>query len=532
MKSSWARTAVVYQIYPLSFKDSNGDGRGDLDGITSKLDYLQELGIGAIWLSPIYSSPMADFGYDISDYQNIHPWFGKLENFDFLIQSAHERGIKIMLDFVPNHTSSQHSWFIESSSSLDNPKRNWYLWADGTGENPPNNWLSVFGGSGWEFDARTKQYYFHSFLKEQPDLNWRNPEVRKAMNDVLRFWLKRGVDGFRMDAVYHMVKDDQLRDNPANPDFILGSGDPYHAQLNVHTHGLAETLVVLKEFSGTLAEFGDTFMVTEVHIPFEQLIQMYPAIDPQRHSPFNFNFIHMPWSAIEYKKFVDAFEKKLLPQYLPNYVLGNHDKSRVATRVGQQRARLLAMLQFTLRGMPFIYYGEELGMEDSVIPSELIQDPFEKNVPGMKLGRDPERTPMQWDSSEYAGFSTYAPWLPINENYLQINAATESVDPASMLALYKDLIRLRQSSPALMEGAYSSFVLNDNIFSYSRKFGLEEFVVLLNFAAVNQMVTVPQSETICVLSTYMDNRDRENLGFPEISLRPYEGILLKINNKS
>ena len=525
-KRSWAHNAVVYQIYPLSFKDGNGDGKGDLPGIISKLDYLKDLGIDAIWLSPIYQSPMADFGYDISNHTAIDPIFGTMEDFDSLVAACHERDIKIMLDFVPNHTSNLHPWFLESASAADSPKRDWYLWADGKGEEPPNNWLSVFGGSGWQLDKKTGQYYFHSFLKEQPDLNYRNPEVVRAMEEILTFWLERGVDGFRIDAAYHIMKDESLRDNPPNSFYEPGSHDPYFAQINAYSHGLSETFAVIKSWCQVLTRFGDKFMVTEVHAGFEKMVDLYKICDAGHHSPFNFNLISMPWSAEEFKKFIDDFESHLRPQDLPNYVLGNHDKPRVVSRLGQQRARALAMMEMTLRGMAFVYYGEEIGMDDTTIPADEVLDPFEKNVPGFALGRDGCRTPMQWDGQPNAGFTKGHPWLRVNQNYLEVNVRAEQKNPLSMLSLYRQLIAMRKTSPAIISGSYKSLNLDGRVFSYMRVGQEEEFLVLLNFSEQSVTLPLPFEQGKILLNTWLtQNETFFDRGI--LTLAGYEGMVIK-----
>ena len=529
MEHSWFKQ-VVYQIYPISFQDTDGDGKGDLNGIISRLDYLKDLGIGAIWLSPIYSSPMADFGYDISNYEDINPMFGTLADFDGLVKAAHERGIKIMMDFVPNHTSNEHPWFVESASSRDNAKADWYIWADPKSDgSAPTNWLSVFGGNGWEFDEKRHQYYFHSFLKQQPDLNYRNPEVRKAMEDVLKFWLNRGVDGFRVDVAYHIFKDDQLRDNLANPSFMGGS-DPYGSQLNIHTFGLPECLEVIASWTKIVAHYGDTFMVTEVYAPFEKMVEMYRVGDPGYHSPFNFSLINMPWMVHEYRTFLDNFNSSLRPEDVPNYVLGNHDQPRVATRVGQERARLLAMLQFTMRGMPFVYYGDEIGMENAAIPPELVHDQVEKNVPGMNLGRDGQRTPMQWDGSTNAGFTKGTPWLPVNENKKEYNVRSESKDDRSTLSLYRRLIQIRAGSSALLRGEYRSYQIGEGILTYSRREGDEEYIIVLNFSEEAQEVVLPRQNGDVILSTTLEDV-QENFKNGKLVLRKSEGVIIKAQNE-
>lgn len=530
--TNWARRAVIYQIYPRSFKDSNHDGVGDLQGIIDKLDYLNDgtensLGIGAIWLSPIYRSPMVDFGYDVSDHQDVDPIFGDLATFDRFVSEAHKRGIKVIMDFIPNHTSDQHPWFLESRGSQKNNRRDWYIWrAPHSSGGPPNNWLSVFGGSGWTLDEQTKEYYFHSFLPQQPDLNWRNPEVRQEMFSVLRFWLARGVDGFRTDAVYHLIKDDQFRDDPTNPNYAPGKMDPYEQHLRVFSQGQDQTLENLSAFCEILGERQNRFMVSEAYLDLVGLERMYKACDNDLHAPFNFNLIGMPWGAQEVKKFIDQFDSLLPPEKWPNYVLGNHDRSRAASRLGRDRARIMAMLLLTLRGMPFIYYGEELGLVDAPIPEEASLDPWGKRVPGFNLNRDPERTPLPWDDSIYAGFSDHKPWLPVGPDYKIYNVAAENKEKTSFLNLYKKLIHFRASSPALLSGKYESFDLaNQEILAFSRICPAEEVAVLLNFSDQSQTCAFDQGKYDLIASTYMDDPDfKASLG--QVALRPYEGYLL------
>ncbi|MBI4175523.1 alpha-amylase, partial [Candidatus Berkelbacteria bacterium] len=431
-KERWSRRAVLYHIYPLSFQDSNGDGFGDLQGIIDRLDYLNDgtstsLGIEAVWLSPIYTSPMADWGYDVADYEAIDPVFGDLTLFDRLIKEAHRRSIKVMMDFVPNHTSIEHLWFIESRSSRNNPKRDWYIWRDAKPDgSPPNNWLSVFGGPAWTEDLTTGQSYLHTFLPEQPDLNWRNPAVKEAMLNVLQYWLKRGVDGFRTDAIYGLIKDKQFRDDPPNPDYVPGKDDPFIALLHTRSHGQPELGDTLESFCDILGEHEDAFLVSEAYLDIPEMLKLYHACQShEAHSPFNFNLIGLPWQAGAYRQFIDEFEAKLDPSDWPNYVLGNHDRHRLVTRLGLDRARLSALIQLTLRGMPIIYYGDELGMKDGEIPAPAERDPWGKRVPGFGFGRDSERTPMQWDGSTNAGFTAGSPWLPIAASSNERNVTAE-----------------------------------------------------------------------------------------------------------
>lgn len=528
--TTWPEKAVIYQIYPRSFKDSNGDGIGDIQGIIQKLDYLVDLGIDAIWISPMYTSPMKDFGYDVSDYCNIEPMFGTLRDFDELIKKAHKRGIKIIMDFIPSHTSSHHPWFLESKSSKDNPKRDWYIWKDPKEDGTvPNNWLSVFGGSRWQYDEHTKQYYLHTFLVDQPDLNWRNQEVQQAMFDVLHFWLKKGVDGFRVDAFDHMFKDALFRDEPQNPKYKEGMEDPFESQLHIRTTQQAELYDMIKKFNEIVSEYeGDKFIVTESYVDLSALVKLYQA-GTKHHAPFNFQFISLSWDAKIYRDFINEFDKQVGAHYLPTYVLGNHDRSRVASRIGQRGARAAALLQLTLRGVPTIYNGEEIGMEDSIIPEDKIQDPFEKNVPGMGLGRDPERTPMQWTSKQYSGFSEVETWLPIPKTAKEINVDVENNDPRSMLQLYKTLLQIRKTSNPLLFGKYTSIDLeNDHIFAYVRQFEKEKLAIVLNFSNEQQTVTLPYEHAEIMINTFLDHTSGQKIPLKDFFLRPHEGYLLKI----
>ncbi|HEX3081806.1 MAG TPA: alpha-amylase family glycosyl hydrolase, partial [Candidatus Saccharimonadia bacterium] len=458
------RGRVVYQIYPRSFYDSNGDGIGDIPGITKKLDYLGDgttdsLGVNMIWLSPFYPSPMADFGYDVSDYCNVDPIFGTLEDFKTLLEEAHRRSLKVMIDFVPNHTSDQHPWFAQSSASRDNARHDWYIWRDpGPDGGPPNNWLSVFGGSAWEFNSARGQYYMHSFLAAQPDLNWANPAVRKEMQQVIRFWLDLGVDGLRVDAVDWMAKDPQFRDNPPNPHYQPGVNDPYHEFSRDYSQDGPGLFFYLEEMAAVLKEYPDRFMVTETYPNRDDIITSYLRIyhhyQTDVSAPFNFEGLLLPWKATDFKTFVDHFQGSLDPEHLPIYVLGNHDKSRLASRLGEAAARTAAMMLLTLPGVAFVYYGDELGLADTPVPPHRVQDPFEKRVPGLGLGRDPQRSPMPWSSTRYAGFSRTDPWLPVNPDYRTRNVQAEQSDPRSMLVLYRKLIHLRNFSPMLQYGAY------------------------------------------------------------------------------
>jgi alpha-glucosidase len=526
-RARWWQTGVIYQIYPRSFQDSNGDGVGDLRGIARRLPYLAELGVDALWLSPIFTSPMADFGYDISDYTGIDPLFGTLADFDALVAAAHEHGLKIILDLVPNHTSDQHPWFEESRSARASPKRDWYIWRDPAPDGgPPNNWLSSFGGSAWQFDETTGQYYYHAFLAAQPDLNWRSPQVRAAVYDVMRFWFRRGVDGFRIDVIWHLIKDDLFRSNPLNPDFE--PGDPsHHAVVPLYTADRSEVHDIIAEMRRVADEFSDRVLIGEIYLPIERVVTYYGRDLGGVHLPFNFSLLSTRWHARAIAKLIDEYEAALPAGGWPNWVLGNHDQPRVASRVGQEQARVAAMLLLTLRGTPTIYYGDEIGMEQVAIPAGSMRDPVQTTMPS--LGRDGCRTPMQWDSSTYAGFSSVEPWLPLSPKFLEINVAHQLEDPASLYGLIRRLNHLRKKSLALQVGSYRPMIAEDDLLLYERVSGSERLLVALNLGPHPQpiAVTIPSNQRggRVLVSSY-GNRDGEPV-VGTINLRGNEGAIVE-----
>jgi alpha-glucosidase len=518
-RALWWQRGIVYQVYPRSFQDANGDGVGDLAGIRRRLPYLADLGVDAVWISPIYPSPMADFGYDVADYCGVDPLFGSLADFDALLKDAHARGLKVILDFVPNHTSDRHPWFIESRSSRNNPKRDWYIWRTGHPDgSPPNNWISHFGGSAWQFDQATGQFYLHSFLREQADLNWRNPEVCAAMHHVLRFWLDRGVDGFRVDVIWLMIKDDEFRDNPPNPNWKPGDSDVVR-QVQLYTADRPEVHDVIAGMRAVLDEYPERVLIGEIYLPIEKLVTYYGTDLNGAHLPFNFQLLDTVWNATKIAALIREYEELLPEGGWPNWVLGNHDRPRIAARVGEGQARIAAMLLLTLRGTPTIYYGDEIGLSRVDIPPGAAQDPWEKNEPGH--GRDPSRTPMQWDASEYGGFTDAPrPWLPLSQDWRTRNVARMSEDRASMLNLYRALIALRRRSRALSVGDLRVVYAEDHMLVYERCEGDERVVVALNFG--KQPVALP--ETIrgrVLLSTLMDGIAQTGM------LRGNEGIVLQ-----
>jgi alpha-glucosidase len=479
----WWQETVIYQIYPRSYQDSNSDGIGDIPGIVKRLPYLKSLGIGAIWISPVFPSPMKDFGYDISDYQQIDPIFGSLSDLDILIKEAHKRDIRIILDLVPNHTSNEHPWFLESSSSRTNGKRDWYIWKDPNEEGlVPNNWKSVFGGSGWEWHEDTKQYYYHAFLKEQPDLNWRNPDVFQAMLAIMRFWLDRGVDGFRVDVMWHMIKDEQFRNNPPNPNYVPTMPD-YEELLPVYSTDQPEVHEIVCEMRKLLDGYGDRMMIGEIYLPIHKLVTYYGKNNNGAHLPFNFMLISLPWDPQKIAAAIDEYEGVLPVEAWPNWVLGNHDQPRIRSRVGTEQSKVASMLLLTLRGTPTIYYGEEIGMRDVPIPHAEIKDPQGLNMPGKNLSRDPARTPMLWDGSRYAGFSDQYPWLRIGNRLAGDDAETQEKMNGSMLNLYRRLLILRKKEPSLLYGKFSRIYSDSQMIVYKREAqGHDAFIIALNFS--------------------------------------------------
>ena len=519
---AWWERGVIYQIYPRSFQDSNGDGIGDLPGVTQRLDYLVWLGVDAIWLSPFYPSPMADFGYDVSDYCDVDPVFGTLADFDRLVAAAHARGIKVIVDFVPNHTSDQHPWFLESRKDRSNPKRDWYIWRDCAPDGgPPNNWLSEFGGPAWTKDETTGQYYYHAYLPQQPDLNWRNPLVREAMYAALHFWLRRGVDGFRLDTIHHLFEDEALRDNPPNPHFRAGMA-PTRVLERTYQVDQPEVHEVLAEFRRITDAYPERVLIGEAYLPLDKLMAYYGKSDGVQ-LPFNFQLIGASWDAGFLAELIARYEVLLPAGGWPNWVLGNHDRSRVASRFGQGAARVAAMLLLTLRGTPTLYYGDELGLEDVAVPPSQVQDPWEKRVPGFGVGRDPVRTPMPWDTSENGGFSQATPWLPLNPDAHAVNVQSERADAGSILGLYRDLLALRRREPALAVGAYGMIESRGSLLVYERVFGSRRLLVVLNLGSA--MVYTPGAGRI-LLSTH---GERTGEAVTELlRLGPEEGVILAL----
>ncbi len=530
---AWRDVNALYQIYPRSFFDSNDDGVGDLRGIIEKIDYLkgapESLGIDALWLSPFFTSPMADFGYDISDYRDVDPIFGTLEDFKRLLKEAHQRDIRVMIDFVPNHTSDQHAWFQQSRASRDNQFRDYYVWSDPAEDGgPPNNWQSLFFGSAWEYDERTGQYYLHSFLKEQPDLNWDNPVVREEMKNELKFWLELGVDGFRADAVWCISKDPEMRDNPRDPSYT-GNPDDFGAFIHKYSKQGPHLFRYLSELTDTVAGYEDRRIIFEYYADekfgsfVDQFRPFYTEINSRVGLPFNFEGIHQQWGAREYGTFLDQFQSIMEPGDTPIYCFGNHDQSRIASKYGHRRARMIALMQLTLPGLPTIYNGDEIGMQNGVILPEQVRDPS-AGENGMG-GRDPQRTPMQWSHGPYAGFTTGEPWLPIESSYPQYNVADEIDDDESFLSLYMTLLHLRTIDKTLISGGFEVVDIVDDMLVYKRSGDDNNYLVIMNFSEEARSAKVPLGDVL-----FMTNKD-DILEYDEqgeITLRGLSAVLVKM----
>ncbi len=533
----WWRDGVIYQIYPRSFADSNGDGIGDLPGITSRLDYLADLGIDAIWLSPFYPSPQADFGYDVSDYKNVDPLFGTLADFDTLVAESHRRGIRVVVDLVLNHTSDQHPWFIESRSSRENPKRDWYIWQPpstsphflkkiGGQRGVPNNWQSIFGGGGWEWDEKTGEYYFHMFLKQQPDVNWRNPEVRRELVGVFRFWAERGVDGFRLDVFNAYFKDEQLRDNPRK--FGLRGFDRIHHLYDIDQ---PEMVPLLNEIRALLDSYPERYAVGETFLASPEKAASYCGPD-KLHAAFNFDFLFRKFSAADFADGVQKWTQATAETAWPNYVLSNHDQPRSATRYTKNeddaRAKAALGMLLTLRGTPFLYYGEEIGMRDISLERDEIQDPPGKYYWPFYKGRDGCRSPMQWDDSPFAGFSTAKPWLPVHPNYTSRNAAIQQDDPQSLFNFVKKLLALRKEYPALQRGGFRLFFRTDTgVLAYERALDDQRVLVYINFTGkMNTASLARDTDPYAAKLLLSTNREELRVYGDQFLLNPYEITIL------
>lgn len=537
-KFLWWKDGVVYQIYPRSFKDSNYDGIGDINGIISKMGYLEFLGIDAVWLSPINKSPMDDFGYDVKCYRGICELFGTNEEFDKLIDECHKRNIKLILDLVLNHTSDHHIWFLESRSSLNNPKRDWYIWNKGKKKGfkilPPNNWLGAFGGSAWEFDEYTREYYLHSFLKEQPDLNWRNPDLKEAVFDELRYWLDKGIDGFRLDVANWYIKDDKLRNNPYR---IGPSPRPYEMQNHIYDRNRPETHEILQDFRKLTDSYNERMLVGEVFSepPANQNLsaKFYGNGENELHLAFDFSFMYKSWSAKKFHRLIQGWYEAIPEKAWPCFVFSNHDQKRSISRYGRkyeiERAKVLAVILMTLRGTPFLYYGEELGMKSPRIKRKDIVDPLGKRYWPIFRGRDMSRTPMMWNSSKNAGFSEGKPWLPLNKEYKTNNVENLKNDPDSILNFYRDLIKIRKNEFVLRSGNWEPMSASDKyLLCYKRYLkGHSSIVVLTNFSHKKKVFC-----SDCILKGRVlkgtHRSEGEEIYHSDITLSGLEAVVIRI----
>lgn len=489
---AWWQRGVVYQIYPRSFADADGDGMGDLRGITSKVEYLAWLGIDAVWMSPMYPTPDADHGYDISDYVDVDPRLGTLADLDELVAALHERGIRLILDLVPNHTSDRHPWFVESRSGPENPRFDWYVWRDGRPDGtPPNNWESYFGGPAWHYLEPPGRWYLHSFDRGQPDLNWDNPSVRAAIADVMRFWLDRDIDGFRVDVLWLLSKDPQLRDNPPNPDWREGD-PPWKRLLRRRSEDGPKAHDYVRYLRSVQDEYEDRVMVGEVVLPPARAVAFHGEHLDEAHLPHNFALPELPeWSAEAIGAVVDDYESLLPPGAWPNWLLGDHDLPRIASRVGPERVRLAHLLLLTLRGTPTWYYGDELGLPNAVFSPGAVATTDPQTSTGPERDRLVVRTPMQWEPGPAAGFTGGEPWLPISSPDPELTVERQRRDPASTLHYVRGLLALRSRTPALSVGTYHRLDAASGVLSYERAHPEGAVQVHLNFGEGEAAVEVP-----------------------------------------
>ncbi|KZL90639.1 glycoside hydrolase family 13 protein [Clostridium magnum] len=553
MKKVWWKEAIAYQIYPRSFMDSNGDGIGDLRGIISKLDYLKDLGIDVIWICPMYKSPNDDNGYDISDYQDIMDEFGTMDDFDNLIQEVHSRGMKLIIDLVINHTSDEHPWFIESRSSKDNPKRYWYIWRDGKNGDVPNNWESIFGDSAWEYDEGTSQYFLHLFSKKQPDLNWENREMRKTIYNTINWWLDKGVDGFRVDAISHIKKEDGLKDMPNSKGLRYVSSFDKH----MNVEGIHEYLKELKENT------FDKYNIMTVGEANGVKIEDAELWVGEKEGKFNmvFQFEHLElWNAeidnkldiVQLKKVLSKWQKGLEGKGWNALYIENHDIPRVVSTWGNDReywresATALAVMYFMMQGTPFIYQGQEIGMTNVKFETiDQYNDVKTKNMYAIKreqgvthkevmeiiwaASRDNSRTPMQWDETANSGFTSGKPWIGVNPNYREINVAKQEKDPNSILNFYKKMISIKKENDIFTYGQYNLILESDEqIYVYTRTLNKEKVVVICNLSssqAVYKYDGIKLNYDGLMLSNYFVEAHDDMTSF---TLRPYEARIYRV----
>ncbi|NLA42792.1 DUF3459 domain-containing protein [Candidatus Saccharibacteria bacterium] len=533
-KKPWRDVNAIYQIYPRSFYDSNGDGVGDIEGVIAKLDYLKSkddsLGIDAIWFSPMFPSPQKDCGYDVSDYRGVDPIFGDMNSLKRLLDEAHARDIKVLLDYVPNHSSDQHEWFKEASSSRDNSKRDYYVWRDAKPDGSvPTNWLSMSGGSTWTWHEPTQQYYLHSFLPSQPDLNWDNPVLREEMLNVLRYWMDMGVDGFRADAVWPISKNFEAGDNPMNPEFY-GGDDNFGSYIHANSRGGPNLHKYLRMMTDVVAEYENRFIVFEFYPDdrFGSRLDQYfkmQDINPGYASTFFFEGFQLQWWARQFQGSFDAMFSKYYKD-LPVATLGNHDQMRIASKFGMAQAKALAVMELTLPGVPSVYYGEELGMLDVEIKPE---DAFDRFAGGAGLdARDKYRTPMRWDNSKYAGFSTVKPWLPVGPHKEWMNVEAQQKTDHSFLKMYQKLLRLRSEEPTIRYGSYDNWrETSDEIMTFRRSLDGKEFYTVVNFTDYSIDLDLPKpGRVICSTNTHKEY----DIDSTKMTIHPFEAVVVRAKN--
>lgn len=528
-KYLWWKDGIIYQIYPRSFSDSDNDGIGDLPGIMTRLDYLQYLGVDAIWLSPVYPSSQIDFGYDVSNYTDIDPLFGSLKDFDNLVKEAHNRNIRVIMDLVLNHTSDDHPWFIQSRKSRDNPYRDWYIWRDPKSNGaPPNNWFSIFGGKAWEYEQTTEQYYLHSFHTKQPDLNWRNPLVQKAILSVLKFWLERGTDGFRLDVFNTYFKHAQLPNNPCQPG-IRG----FERQRHFYDMDQPEMIPLLQEFRKLLDRYPERYMVGETQLATPAKAAFYSGPD-RLHTAFNFKLMECGWNPVRFLDAIKQLELATSDPIWPSNVLNNHDNPRSVTRwhdnLQDARAKVGATLLLTLRGTPFIYNGEEIGMRNIKLKRNEIKDPPGKRYWPLYKGRDGCRSPMQWDASDYSGFSKSKPWLPLNLDYHVRNVYNQQNDQNSLLNCYRHLIGLRRKNAALRRGDFSIVKSrNHRCIIYLRSYRKNKLLVALNFSKKTQKLNLEHTDNNWWREVFSTHPSRlKSVSLKSIKLESYQATIFEL----
>ncbi len=525
----WWEDAVFYQIYPRSFADSNGDGIGDLAGIRGKLGYLHKLGVDALWISPFFKSPMKDFGYDVSDYRDVDPLFGNLDDLKDLLADAKARGLRIVLDLVANHSSDEHPWFVEARSSKDAARHGWYLWVPETGR-PPNNWKAIFElGTAWHRNPATNERYLGTFTRHQPEFDWRNPEVRTAFHDIMKYWYELGVDGFRLDVATGFLKDPELRSNPfsfnANPNLF---------QKHIYDRNQEDVHGIFKEMRKVADAAGERVLIGETHGQDTALAaSCHGAKGDELDMAFNFDFLRQPWKAAAFKRSAERWYEALPEGAWPNFTLSNHDQPRHVSRFRSRaftegRARVAAAMLLTIRGTPFLYYGEEIGMTCERLPRAALRDPLGVATwPLPSLGRDPSRTPMQWDASPNAGFTPGQPWLPLNSDYEVRNVTAQADDPASLLSWYASLISLRRSTAALREGRIAFLDLDADVLAYERAAATgPRVLVLLNFASGKRSVELDGSVRVLLGNA---RGKGEVVGAGRVELGPCEVVIAEVD---